>query len=214
MRMAGNIHVLLDGKYLMITEWKSILLNKEFIVPEEIKIMDPKNKTLIPLIIIFFIFGVVVGYVAHKPVTIEKIVTVTVTPTPTPSPSPTPTPAPTPTPTPTEAVTPSVSNFTVKDYYDPSKDIPTYTIQLNNRRANPETLTIRPGDTVLIKITDYTLSSSLTLILNSYSKDLGKSGAVFITFNKIGAYSYKAVIPSGDPNILPETYAKGTISVR
>lgn len=175
-------------------------------MPEEIKIMDPKNKTLIPLIIIFFIFGVVVGYVAHKPVTIEKIVTVTITPTPTTTP--------TPIPTPTEAATPSVSNFTVKDYYEPSKDIPTYTIQLNNRRADPETLSIRPGDTVLIKITDYTLSSPLTLTMNSYSKDLGKSGAAFITFNTIGVYSFKAVIPSSNKNILPETYATGTISVR
>lgn len=178
--------------------------------------MDPKYKTLIPLVVIFFIFGIAVGYVAHKPVTtvtVTPVPTPSPTPTPTPSPTPSPTPTPTPIPTPTEAATPSVSNFTVKDYYDSSKDIPTYTIQLSNWGANPNTLSIRPGDSVLIKIADSSLSSPLTLILNSYSKDLGTSGVAFITFNKIGVYSFKAVIPSGDPNVLPVTYAKGTISV-
>jgi hypothetical protein len=196
--MVGNIDVLLDGKYLMITEWKSILLNKEFIMPEEIKIMDPKYKTLIPLVIIFFIFGVVIGYVAHKPETVEKIITVTITPTPTPAPTPTP--------------TPTISDFTVK-IYEPSIDIPTKTIELTKRGAEPDAMSIRSGDTVLIKITD-SPQSPLTVILNAtYSRKLGTSGAVVVTFNKIGTYSLKAIIPSGDPNILPTTYATGTISV-
>jgi hypothetical protein len=87
--------------------------------------MDPKNKTLIPLIIIFFILGIVVGYVAHKPQTIEKIVTVTVTPIPTPPPTLTQTPTPTPTltSTPTATVAPTVTDFIIKNY-DPSKDTP------------------------------------------------------------------------------------------
>lgn len=212
MRMVGNIDVLLDGKYLMITEWKSILLNKEFIMPEEIKIMDPKNKTLIPLVIIFFIFGVVVGYVAHKPETVEKIVeketivNVTVTQIPTPIPTPTPTP------TPTATVTP-LSNFTVKDY-NPSTDIPTKTIVFEtNYVASPNEVAIHPGESVLIKITDYTLPFRLTLVLDLYQKDIGASGAAFVTFNKKGIYHFKGIILSGDPNVLPKTYAEGTIGV-
>ena len=175
--------------------------------------MDPKYKTIIPLIVVFFILGVVVGYVAHKSVTIEKIVTVTVTPVPTPSPT-TPIPPPTPTQTPTATPTPVVSDFTVKDYYDPSKDTPAKTIELTSRGADPNTLSIRPGDTVLIKITNYGLDSPLTLVLNAtYSRNLGTSGAVVVTFNTKGTYSFKAIIPSGDPNVLPRDYAVGTITV-
>ncbi|MDO9097988.1 MAG: hypothetical protein Q7U60_07690 [Candidatus Methanoperedens sp.] len=178
--------------------------------------MDPKYKTLIPLIIIFFIFGIVVGYVAHKPQTIEiekivekeKIVTVIVTPSPTPALA-----TPTPTPTPTAIATPAISDFTVKNY-EPSKDTPTKTIELTSNGANPSALSIRPGDTVLIKITDYTLQSPLTLILNAtYSRNLGTGGAVVVTFNKKGTYIFKAIIPSSDPNILPKSYADGTITV-
>lgn len=175
--------------------------------------MDPKNKTLIPLIIIFFIFGIAVGYAAHKPQTIEiekivekkEIVTVTVTATPTP--------APIVTATATAIATPAISDFTVKDY-DSSTDTPTRIIELVNGRANPSEMTISPGSTVLIKITDYTLTSPLTLILNStYSKNLYTSGTAFITFNKKGTYPFKAVIPSSDPNILPWAYGEGTITV-
>lgn len=182
--------------------------------------MDPKYKTLIPLIIIFFIFGMVVGYVAHKPQTIEieKIVTVTVTPVPTASPTltqtPTPTPTPTQTPTPTATVAPTVSDFIVTTGYDPSKDTSTKTIELTSNGANPRTLSIRPGDSVLIKITSYSSQSPLTLILNATTeRNLGTSGAVVVTFNKKGTYSFKAIIPSGDPNILPKSYAEGTITV-
>lgn len=180
--------------------------------------MDPKYKTLIPLIIIFFIFGIVVGYVAHKPQTIEKIVTVTVTPIPTPIPTltqtPIPTPTPTQTPTPTAIATPAISDFTVKTDYDPSKDTPTKTIELTSNGANPSTLSIRPGDSVLIKITRYSSQLPLTLILNAtYSRNLGTGGAVVVTFNKKGSYSFKAIIPSNDQNIKPTIYAEGTITV-
>lgn len=177
--------------------------------------MDPKYKTIIPLIIVFFVFGIVVGYVAHKPETIEKIVTVTVTPVPTPSPAlTTPIPPPTPTPTPTPIAAPVVSDFTVKDYYDPSKETPTYTVQLRNWGVDPNTLSIRQGESVLIKITDSSLLSPLTIYLNSSPiKDLGVSGAAFVTFNNKGIYSLKAILRSGDPNIISQTYAEGTITV-
>jgi len=171
--------------------------------------MDPKYKTLIPLIIVFFVFGVAVGYAVHKPETIEKfeyvnqtvekivekIIEVTVTPTPTPTP----------------IVTPALPDFTVKNY-EPSKDIPTKTIELTTRGAAPGTVSVRPGETVLIKVV--TPQNPVTLILNAtYSRNLGTSGAVVVTFNNKGMYSFKAVIPSGDPNILPTTYAEGTITV-
>ncbi len=178
--------------------------------------MDPRNKTYIPLIIIFFIFGVVLGYVAHKPATIEKpvyinntvekivekVVQVTVTPTPIPTVAA------------TTVETPAISDFTVRNY-DPSTDVTTKTILLRNMGADPDTLSIRPGDTVLIQITDYTLQNPLRLILNaSYQRDMGTSGAVVVTFNKRGTYSLKAfIISSTDPNILPRLYGEGTITV-
>ncbi len=181
--------------------------------------MDPKYKTLIPLIAVFFVFGIVVGYVAHKPKTIEKIeyinrtveVIVTVTPTPT---TLTPT---TPTPTPTPVATPTISDFTAKNY-DKSIDKPTRTIDLVNRRANPDDLSIYPGDTVLIQITEYTLQTPLRLTITSLNmsqeRTLTYGGAsAYITFNNKGTYNFKAVAPSSDPNIQPWTYAEGRIVV-
>lgn len=177
--------------------------------------MDPRNRTLIPLIIIF-IFGAVIGYAAHKPETIvkveyinqtiEKIVEVTVTPALT---------APIPTATPEITATPKIpDDFTVKSY-DPATDTPSQTIELKNQRANPDTLSIHPGDNVLIKINDYSLQSPMTLTFlnSSYTKNLGTSGAVYVTFNKKGIYGFESFIPSGDPTILPKPYAKGTITV-
>ncbi len=174
--------------------------------------MDPKYKTLIPLIIISFILGAALGYTAYQPrvvyinQTVEKIVTVTVTvaPTPTPTLSPTLTPS----------ATPALQDFTVK-IYEPSIDIPTKTIAFDNNRANPSDLSIKPGDIVLFKITDYT-ASRMTLILNEsiISEVLSYSGgAVVVTFNNKGTYRFKAIIPSGDPNILPRTYAEGIVTV-
>ncbi|MGB8217175.1 MAG: hypothetical protein WCE94_07730 [Candidatus Methanoperedens sp.] len=183
--------------------------------------MESKYKTLIPLIIIFFIIGVAVGYVAHKPVTvtIEKIVTVTVTPIPTPTPITTPitttisTPVPTPTATAAATVTPVISDFIVRNY-DPSTDKPVKIIELTKNGANPNIVSVHPGDALLIRITGYSSQSPLTLILNStYSQNLGTSGAVIVTFNKRGSYSFNAVVTSSDPNIIPRPYAEGTISV-
>lgn len=174
--------------------------------------MESKNKMLIPLIIVFFIFGVIVGYVAHKPVTIEKIVEKTVTVTVTPAPITTP--APTLTPTPTQEATPTVSDFTIKNSYDPAVDTPTYTIHLRNWRADPNDLSVRLGDSVLIKITNNMESYRMTLLFNSsYIKDLGTSGFAYFTFNKKGLYNFKVIIPSDDPNVIPQTYAEGKINV-
>jgi hypothetical protein len=183
--------------------------------------MDPKYKTLIPLIIIFFALGIIIGigigYVAIKPVTIVKTVNVTVTPIPTPTPTSSPTPSPTltPTPTPTSSPTPTASDFTVKDYYNPDTDIPDATVIFDrNFNVIPSTVSVHPGQSVLIRITVYTLPYRLTLILNnSYQKDLGTAGGAFVTFNKNGTYPFKAVIPSGNPSILPRPYAEGTIIV-
>lgn len=175
--------------------------------------MDQLNKRYIPIIILVFIAGLVMGYAVHRPATIERTVyinqtvevpkiiekIVEVTPAPIASPLITPSPA--------------ISSFTVKNY-DPARDIPAYTINLRNWRADPDTLSIRPGDTVLIKIGDATLMNPMTLILNmSYSKDLGKSGAVIVTFDRRGIYSFKSTVASSDPNVLPRTYAEGTITV-
>jgi hypothetical protein len=132
------------------------------------------------------------------PKEVEKIVYVTATPTST---------------VPTSTAAPTVSDFTVKNY-DPAADVPDYIIKLRNWGADPDTLSISPGNTVLIEITDISLPGPLTLILNlSYTRNLGKSGAVVVTFNKRGTYSLKAIIPSDDPSVLPKTYGTGTIAV-
>ncbi len=176
--------------------------------------MDSKNNTLYPLIILFFLLGIVVGYVIHKPETrieyvnktiqvestptikeVENIVYVTAAPT---------------------YVAPAASavmaNFSVKGY-NPDTDKPTNTMELINRRFNPQTLYIPTGSTVLIRISDYSLQSPLTLILDSYEKSLGTSGAVVVTFNKMGIYNVKAVISSGDPNVTPQTYGEAVVTV-
>lgn len=177
--------------------------------------MDAKDNTLYPLIILFFLLGLVVGYVIHKPATIEKIqvinrtvevpvikevekiVYVTATPTST-------VPA---------VVTPVSGDFSVK-IYDPATDRPSNTMELTNWRFSPDALSIQSGVTVLIKITDLSLQRPLTLIVNSsYTRDLGRSGAVIVTFNKKGTYNLKAIIPSSDPNIQPTTYGQGTVTV-
>ncbi|MCX9009893.1 MAG: hypothetical protein OIN66_02115 [Candidatus Methanoperedens sp.] len=181
--------------------------------------MDAKDNTLYPLIILFFLLGLVVGYVIHKPVTeeriqivnqtvketpiikeVEKIVYVTVTPTSTVS-----------------AVVTSVSgDFSVK-IYDPATDRPSNTMELTNWRFSPDTLSIRSGETVLIKITDLSLQNPLILTIDpsdpQYKRDLGRSGAVVVTFNKKGTYNLKAVTISSDPNIQPTTYGQGTVTI-
>lgn len=171
--------------------------------------MESKDTTFYPLIVLFFALGLIIGYVIHKPETIEKveyinntiekIVVVTPAQTTISSPAITSTPLP---------------DFTVKSLYDPSRDRPFHTIELVNWRATPDELRVRPGESVLIKISDYTLQSSLTLILNSsHEENLGTSGARMIIFNNKGQYSFDAIIRSPDPSILPRTYAKGIITV-
>jgi hypothetical protein len=180
--------------------------------------MESKYKTLIPLIIIFFIIGVAIGYVAHKPETIKEIVTVTVTPIPTTTPITTPIQTPTTisTPIPTSTVTPALNDFTVRNY-DPSTDTPTTTIQLTSTGAKPSTLSIHLSDTILFKIAGYSLYYPLTLNLTSVNmsqeQNLGTSGSVIVSFNTRGTYSFKATVSSGDPNILPLSYGEGTIYV-
>lgn len=177
--------------------------------------MDSKNNTLYPLIILFFLLGIVVGYVIHKPETrteyvnktievqstptikeVEKIVYVTAVPT---------------------YVAPAatavvVGNFSVKGY-NPDTDKPTNTMELTNYRFNPQTLSIPTGSTVLIRISDYSLQNPLTLIIDSYEKSLGTGGAVVVTFNKKGIYNLKAVISSGDPNVIPQSYGEAVVTV-
>lgn len=177
--------------------------------------MDAKDNTLYPLIILFFLLGLVVGYVIHKPATVEtiqivnrtvevptikeveKIVYVTAIPTST-----------------VPGVAPVSADFSVK-IYDPSTDRPSRTMELTNWRFNPDTLSIRAGETILIKITDLSLQNPLTLIVNSsYTRNMGRSGAVIVTFNKKGTYDLRAVFTSEDPNIQPTKYGEAaTVTV-
>lgn len=191
--------------------------------PKHIKI-DPKHYTLIALIVVFFALGMILGYIVYTPppdheVAATPVATppagvITATATATPTVIDTVTPLPTeaaPTAAPTETA-PQQPNFTAKTY-DPEKDKPTKIIELKNNRAQPDTASIKPGNSVLFTITDYTIQSPLTFIMDSYKKDLGKSGAVLVTFNNQGIYKFKVIIPSGDPNIIPREYATGTITV-
>lgn len=182
--------------------------------------MDSKNNMLYPLIILFFLIGIVVGYVIHKPETrieyvnktievqstptikeVEKIVYVTATP-----------PAATPTYAAPAATTVVVANFSIKGY-NPDTDKPANTMELTNYRFNPQTLSIPTGSAILIKISDYSLQSPLILAMDSYEMSLGTSGAVVVTFNKKGIYNLKAVISSGDPNVIPQTYGEAVVTV-
>ncbi len=173
--------------------------------------MDLKDNTFYPLVILFFILGLVIGYAIHRPETVqkiqyvdrpvEKIVEVTTTPV-----------SASPTSTAVSTVTPA-PDFIIKELYDPVKDKPTATIKLENWRAVPAMVSVSQGDTVLIGISTSSIPGTITLILNSYQRNLGTNGAAFITFNKKGTYVFKAIIPSGDPNILNTTYAEGTIKV-
>ncbi len=176
--------------------------------------MDSKNNTLYPLIILFFLLGIVVGYVIHTPETrieyvnktievqstptikeVEKIVYVTATPTYV-----------------APAATAVMANFSVKGY-NPDTDKPTNTMELTNYQFNPQTLFIPTGSNVLIEISDYSLQNPLILTLDSYERSLGTSGAVVVTFNKKGIYNLKAVISSGDPNVIPQSYGEAVVTV-
>ncbi len=193
--------------------------------------MDPKYKTLIPLIIIIIgVVAFVIGYEVRQPVTIiAPTPTPTSTPIPTLSPTPIPTLAPTQSPTPTPTSTPIlVSDFIVKDNYDPNTDIPCMgciiTIEGYNN-VNPSGLSIRPGQSVVIKVTSQSLPKAINLTLYDTAncspclppaqKYLGaQNGGVFITFNNKGTYMFNTVIPSGDPYILPTPFTtNNTITV-
>jgi plastocyanin len=189
--------------------------------PKHIKI-DPKHYTLIALIVVFFALGMILGYIVYTPTPAYEVAAtptatppagvITATPTATPTVKET-----TVTPVPTDtapAVTPlKEPDFTAKSY-DPEKDKPTKIIEFKNNRAQPDAVSIKPGNSVLFTITDYTVQSPITFILNSsYEKNLGKSGSVLVTFNNKGIYNFKAIMPSGDPNIIPREYATGTITV-
>ncbi len=175
--------------------------------------MEPKDSTFYPLIILFFILGLVIGYVIHQPGTEIKYITNTIE---VPRPVVTNvevTPSPTPTTRPQEPEPTIVPDFEVK-VYDPEKDIPVKTIELKNWQAMPRELSIRPGQAVLIKVVDYSQQTPPSFIMGSYKREpLGTAGQIIVKFNKTGTYEYKAVIPSGDPSILPSIYAEGSIRV-
>ncbi len=182
--------------------------------------MESKERTFYSLILLFFVIGLVIGYMMHQPGTeiryinstievptvVEKIVEVTASPT-----SPTSPTAPTST-TPAPTSTP-VPDFEVK-IFDPEKDKPAQTIELVNWKATPDYVSMHPGQTVLIKLVNYPAQQEPPkFIMGSYEKTLGTAGMIVIKFNKIGNYDYTVIIPNNDPTILPKTYAKGSIIV-
>ena len=180
--------------------------------------MESKERTLYSLIILFFVIGLVIGYMMHQPGTeiryinntlevpeevpkvVETIGEVTAAPTITAT-----TPAPTSTPVP---------DFEVK-IFDPEKDKPTNEILLvNTRKAMPDYVSMHPGGTVLIKVVDYPDQlNELRFIMGSYQQKLGTSGMIVIKFNNIGTYKFIAIIPNDDPSINPVTYAEGSIKI-
>lgn len=179
--------------------------------------MESKERTFYSLIILFFVIGLVIGYMMHQPGTeiryinntieiptvVEKIVEVTASPTSPTSPTST-TPAPTSTPVP---------DFEVK-IFDPEKDKPAQTIELVNWKAMPDYVSMRPGETVLIKVVNYPdYQEKPKFIMGSYEKILGTSGMIVIKFNNRGTYDFTVIIPNNDPSINPVTYAKGSINI-
>ncbi len=174
--------------------------------------MASKESTFYPLILLFFVLGLVIGYVIHQPETeikyvnntievpkiVEKTGEVTVSPTST---------ATTPVPTSTQA-----ADFEVK-IYDPEKDKPTQTIELTNWRSMPDKISIRPGQTVLFRVVDYPQRAPPNFIMGSYERKLGTAGQIVVTFNKIGTYDFRVVIPSDNTGTNPTEYAKGSIKV-
>ncbi len=172
--------------------------------------MESKDSTFYPLIVLFFVLGLVIGYVIHQPETeikylnntievpkiVEKIVEATTSPTST---------ALTPTPT-------QVPDFEVK-IYNPEKDKPTTTIEIIDWRAMPDQISIHPGQIVLIKVVNYPDRPKPEFIMGSYNKELGTAGQIVAIFNKIGNYDFRVVIPSDNPGSLPTEYAKGSIRV-
>ena len=186
--------------------------------------IDPKHYTLIGLIIVFLVFGMIIVYVANKPAPSEEaIATPTATPiidepvvtsTATPDAVET-TVAPTPTVAEPTVTPPQEPDFTVITYDQDSK--PTKTIEFINNKAQPSSVSIHPGDSILFKVGDTTSTgqSTFTLIIKSEEIKIGRSGAMtLVTFNNKEIYTFKAVIYSDDPNINPFEYGtEGTIAV-
>lgn len=179
--------------------------------------MDSKERTFYSLIILFFVIGLVIGYLIHQPETdiryINNTIEVTkelptvvgtigeVTAAPTAAAT---TSAPTSTPVPDFEVT----------IYNPEKDKPLQTIELVNWKAMPDYVSMHPGETVLIKVVNYPdYQDPPKFIMGSYERKLGTSGMIVIKFNNRGTYDYTAIIPNTDPSISPVTYAKGSIKV-
>ncbi|MBU3966986.1 MAG: hypothetical protein KKG76_06405 [Euryarchaeota archaeon] len=174
--------------------------------------MESKDSKFYPLIVLFFILGLVIGYVIHQPETeikyinntievpkiVEKIVEVTASPAST---------AQTPAPTSTQ-----VPDFEVK-IYDPEKDKPAQTIEIINWQAMPNKISIPLGNTVLIKVVNYPDRPKPEFIMGSYKQILGTAGQIVVKFNKIGNYDFRVVISSDNPGTLPTEYAKGSIRV-
>lgn len=174
--------------------------------------MEQKDSTFYPLIILFFILGLVIGYIIHQPQTeikyinntievpalVKAGVEVTASPTST-----------TPVKTPETTQAP---DFEVKTY-DPAKDKPDQIIELTNWQAKPDSLSLRMGETVLIKVVNYPDQPDPRFIMGSIERKLGTAGMIIVKFNKIGTYDFKAIIPNADPTINPRTYAEGSIRV-
>lgn len=174
--------------------------------------MDPKYKTVIPLLIGFFIFGVVVGYVAHKPETIEtivekeRIVTVTVTVTPTPVPQQ------------TEEIVPKESPVVqVPDIIKlDGTFVAARTITIKGPRyggIDPNPTSLRQNEIALFKLYEIFQYQKAMLQIGQYNFEIKPLGGVFLKFTEKRTYNYKVIIPSNDPNIQPITYAEGTITV-
>ncbi|MDD5615491.1 MAG: hypothetical protein PHH85_04750 [Candidatus Methanoperedens sp.] len=179
--------------------------------------MESKERTFYSLIILFFVIGLIIGYLVHQPGTeiryinntidvtkevpkvVETIGEVTAAPTPIATTS-----APASTPVP---------DFEVK-IYDPAKDKPAQTIELVNWKAMPDYVSMHPGETLLIKVVNYPdYQDSPKFIMGSYEKILGTSGMIVIKFNNRGTYDFTVIIPNNDPSIKPVEYAKGSIKV-
>jgi len=178
--------------------------------------MESKERTFYSLIILFFVIGLVMGYLIHQPGTeiryinntievpkevskvVETIGEVTAAPTAAAS---------------SRATSTPVPDFEVK-IFDPEKDKPAQTIELVNWKAMPDSASMHPGETVLIKVVNYPDNQEKPkFIMGSYEKILGTSGMIVIKFNNRGTYDFRAIIPNNDPSINPVTYAKGSIIV-
>ncbi len=179
--------------------------------------MESKERTFYSLIILFFVIGLVIGYLIHQPETeiryinntidvtkeVPKVVGTTAEVTAAPTAAAT-TSAPTSTPVP---------DFEVK-IFDPEKDKPAQTVELVNWKAIPDYVSMHPGETVLIKVVNYPDNQdSPKFRMGSYEKILGTSGMIVIKFNNRGTYDFTVIIPNNDPSISPVTYAKGSIKI-